>query len=52
LVKLLQEHTLSIIFMDDIHWTAGIQSGTGNGDSEVQHTMLELTKFRYASLNN
>jgi hypothetical protein len=30
------------IFMDDIHWTAGIQSGTGNGDSEVQHTKLEL----------
>jgi hypothetical protein len=28
--------------MDDIHWTARIQSGTSNGDSEVEHTMLEL----------
>ncbi|CAL9101975.1 unnamed protein product [Musa textilis] len=39
-----REHAPSIIFMDEIDsiGSARMESGTGNGDSEVQRTMLEL----------
>ncbi|XP_023636158.1 26S proteasome regulatory subunit 8 homolog B-like isoform X2 [Capsella rubella] len=38
------EHAPSIIFMDviDSIGSARMESGRGNGDSEVQRTMLEL----------
>lgn len=44
LVLFLREHAPSIIFMDEIDsiGSARMESGTGNGDSEVQRTMLEL----------
>ncbi|WMV07246.1 hypothetical protein MTR67_000631 [Solanum verrucosum] len=40
----LREHAPSIIFMDEIDsiGSARMESGSGNGDSEVQRTMLEL----------
>ncbi|CAG7879629.1 unnamed protein product [Brassica rapa] len=39
-----REHAPSIIFMDEIDsiGSARMESGSGNGDSEVQRTMLEL----------
>ncbi|KAG0570678.1 hypothetical protein M758_6G172900 [Ceratodon purpureus] len=39
-----REHAPSIIFMDEIDsiGSARVESGNGNGDSEVQRTMLEL----------
>ncbi|KAG6487176.1 hypothetical protein ZIOFF_055759 [Zingiber officinale] len=39
-----REHAPSIIFMDEIDsiGSTRMESGTGNGDSEVQRTMLEL----------
>ncbi|CAL5373083.1 unnamed protein product [Camellia sinensis] len=39
-----REHAPSIIFMDEINsiGSARMESGSGNGDSEVQRTMLEL----------
>ncbi|OAE18569.1 hypothetical protein AXG93_1923s1250 [Marchantia polymorpha subsp. ruderalis] len=39
-----REHAPSIIFMDEIDsiGSARMESGNGNGDSEVQRTMLEL----------
>lgn len=39
-----REHQPSIIFMDEIDsiGSARVESGNGNGDSEVQRTMLEL----------
>ena len=39
-----REHAPSIIFMDesDSIGSARMESGTGNGDSEVQRTMLEF----------
>ncbi|CAI0436149.1 unnamed protein product [Linum tenue] len=39
-----KEHAPSIIFMDEIDsiGSARMESGSGNGDSEVQRTMLEL----------
>jgi 26S proteasome regulatory subunit T6 len=39
-----REHAPSIIFMDEIDsiGSARLESGNGNGDSEVQRTMLEL----------
>eukprot|EP00760_Papus_ankaliazontas_P029790 PhM_4_TR4462/c1_g2_i1/m.92776/K03066/PSMC5, RPT6; 26S proteasome regulatory subunit T6 len=39
-----REHAPSIIFMDEIDSIGGarVDSGSGNGDSEVQRTMLEL----------
>ena len=39
-----REHAPSIIFMDEIDsiGSARMESGSGNGDSEVQQTMLEL----------
>ncbi|XP_058072270.1 26S proteasome regulatory subunit 8 homolog B-like [Magnolia sinica] len=39
-----KEHAPSIIFMDEINsiGSARMESGTGNGDSEVQRTMLKL----------
>lgn len=39
-----REHAPSIIFMDEIDsiGSARAESGSGNGDSEVQRTMLEL----------
>lgn len=41
---LYREHAPSIIFMDEIDsiGSARMESGSGNGDSEVQRTMLEL----------
>ncbi|PPR80733.1 hypothetical protein GOBAR_AA39981 [Gossypium barbadense] len=41
---LAKEHAPSIIFMDEIDsiGSARMESGSGNGDSEVQRTMLEL----------
>ncbi|KAL6344979.1 hypothetical protein AAG906_007710 [Vitis piasezkii] len=44
LVQVYWEHAPSIIFMDEIDsiGSARMESGTGNGDSEVQRTMLEL----------
>ena len=44
LSSLTREHALSIIFMDEIDGigSARMESGSGNGDSEVQRTMLEL----------
>ena len=43
-VCFLREHAPSIIFMDEIDsiGSARMESGSGNGDSEVQRTMLEL----------
>uniref|UniRef100_A0A2N9HYM2 AAA+ ATPase domain-containing protein n=1 Tax=Fagus sylvatica TaxID=28930 RepID=A0A2N9HYM2_FAGSY len=43
-MKLIWEHAPSIIFMDEIDsiGSARMESGSGNGDSEVQRTMLEL----------
>lgn len=42
--KSFREHAPSIIFMDEIDsiGSARMESGSGNGDSEVQRTMLEL----------
>lgn len=42
--SLTREHAPSIIFMDEIDsiGSARMESGSGNGDSEVQRTMLEL----------
>ena len=39
-----REHAPSIIFMDEIDsiGSTRMESGSGNGDSEVQRTMLEL----------
>lgn len=39
-----REHAPSIIFMDEIDsiGSARIETSSGNGDSEVQRTMLEL----------
>ena len=44
LIFLFREHAPSIIFMDEIDsiGSARMESGSGNGDSEVQRTMLEL----------
>lgn len=44
LLLCLREHAPSIIFMDEIDsiGSARMESGSGNGDSEVQRTMLEL----------
>lgn len=44
LIFLCREHAPSIIFMDEIDsiGSARMESGSGNGDSEVQRTMLEL----------
>ncbi|XP_052301792.1 26S proteasome regulatory subunit 8 homolog B [Populus trichocarpa] len=41
---LLRQHAPSIIFLDEIDsiGSARMESGSGNGDSEVQRTMLEL----------
>lgn len=43
-IFLCREHAPSIIFMDEIDsiGSARMESGSGNGDSEVQRTMLEL----------
>ncbi|KAI8017060.1 hypothetical protein LOK49_LG04G00519 [Camellia lanceoleosa] len=43
-LALAREHAPSIIFMDEINsiGLARTESGFGNGDSEVQRTMLEL----------
>lgn len=43
-LPLFREHAPSIIFMDEIDsiGSARMESGSGNGDSEVQRTMLEL----------
>jgi 26S proteasome regulatory subunit T6 len=43
-IWLAREHAPSIIFMDEIDsiGSARMESGNGNGDSEVQRTMLEL----------
>lgn len=43
-INLNREHQPSIIFMDEIDsiGSARVESGNGNGDSEVQRTMLEL----------
>ncbi|KAL7218999.1 hypothetical protein ACSBR2_012131 [Camellia fascicularis] len=42
--KATREHAPSIIFMDEIDniGSARMESGSGNGDSEMQQTMLEL----------
>jgi 26S proteasome regulatory subunit T6 len=39
-----RQHAPSIIFLDEIDsiGSARMESGSGNGDSEVQRTMLEL----------
>lgn len=44
LIPFCREHAPSIIFMDEIDsiGSARMESGTGNSDSEVQRTMLEL----------
>lgn len=43
-VESFREHAPSIIFMDEIDsiGSARMESGSGNSDSEVQRTMLEL----------
>lgn len=44
LIHFCREHAPSIIFMDEIDsiGSARMESGSGNSDSEVQRTMLEL----------
>ena len=44
LIPYCREHAPSIIFMDEIDsiGSARMESGSGNSDSEVQRTMLEL----------